>query len=59
MRDCANCFVDDAMACRQCLADDLSRAQVQGDENEAARLEYLIHLVEGVVTVATSTVTAH
>jgi len=59
MSDCASCVVDDAMDCRNCLAEDLSRAQLQGDQEEAARLEYLIQLVEGVMTVVATTVTAH
>ena len=59
MIDCAHCVVDDALDCRNCLAEDLSRAQLQGDQEEAARLEYLIQLVEGVMTVVTTTVTAH
>jgi len=59
MEDCVNCIVDDAVVCRKALADDLLHAQAQGDENEAAQLEYLIHLVEGVLTVVTATVPAH
>jgi len=59
MEDCVNCVVDDAVVCRKALADGLLRAQAQGDENEAARLEYLINLVEGVLTVVTATVPAH
>jgi len=59
MRDCASCIVDDVLDCRDCLTEDLLRAQVQGDEDEAARLEYVIHLAEGVLTVVTTTVTTH
>jgi hypothetical protein len=59
MEDCVNCVVDDALVCRRCLADDLLRAQAQGDDGEVARLEYLIQLVEGVLTVVIKTVTVH
>jgi len=59
MIDCAHCVVEDALDCRNCLAEDLSRAQLQGDQDEAARLEYLIHLVEGVLTAVAMTITAH
>jgi hypothetical protein len=59
MEDCVNCVVDDAMVCRRCLTDDLVRAQAKGDDDEIARLEYLIQLVEGVLTVVTRTVTVH
>ncbi len=59
MRDCANCVVDDVLDCRDCLEKDLVRAEADGDQNEAARLEYLIHLVEGVLSAVTTTITAH
>jgi hypothetical protein len=59
MEDCVNRLVEDAVVCQRCLADDLLRAEVQGDENEVVRLQYLMHLVEGVLTVATTTVTMH
>jgi hypothetical protein len=58
-RDCASCVVDNAMDCRKCLAEDLLRAQAQGDADEAVQLQYLILLVEGVVTAVTMTAPAH
>ena len=58
-RDCASCVVDDAMDCRKCLAEQLQHAQEQGHQDEVVRLEYLIDLVEGVVTVVTATVSSH
>ena len=59
MIDCAHCVVDDALDCRNCLAEDLLRAQLQGDQDEAARLEYMLHVVDGVITTVTRTITAH
>lgn len=59
MEDFVDCVVNEALVCQRCLLDDLLRAQARRDETEVVRLEYLIHLVEGVLTVATSTVTAH
>ena len=58
-RDCASCVVDTAMDCRNCLAEQLLHAQAQGDHDEVVRLEYLIALFEGVMTVVTSIASTH
>jgi len=59
MNDCAGCVVDDVLNCRNCLAEALSDAEGRDDQDEAARLQYMIHVVDGVITAVRSTVTAH
>jgi len=59
MSECSGCVVDDVLNCRNCLAEALIVAQAQKDEEEAARLQYMIHVVDGVITTVTNTITTH